>query len=323
MLSRSLLPAIACALAAGAGGRVAIAEPSADDAAAEALFDEAVALRNAGDRAAACGKFRRSYKLSPARGTLLNIAECFETEGKLASAWATYRKLADASETAGDRERLLIARAKRAELEPRLAYLTIVAASARADLVVRRDDSTLSGDVLDEPAPIDAGVHRITVSAPGYEPWTTDVEIADGERQRITVPALVAQRPVASPSLQPIARRAHTSGRHPRATAGLAVAGAGGVSVVIGLGFGVAAWSAERDAACGSGGCSTQGYDRLEDAHAHARNANLFVGLGAAIAAVGAVMWWTAPDGNELTVAPLGGPGTVGISFAGSFGERP
>jgi tetratricopeptide (TPR) repeat protein len=316
MLSRSLLPAIACTLVLGAS-TAARAEPTADDAAAEALFDEAVALRNAGDRAGACARFRRSYKLSPARGTLLNIAECFEAEGKLASAWATYRKLADAAETAGDRERLNIARAKRAELEPRLAYLTIAGNDAPADLVVRRDDSTLPRDVLDDPVPIDAGVHRLTVSAPGFEPWTTQVEIADGERQRISFPALVALPPVVPPAALSAATPPHVTRRHPRATAGIAMVAAGGVSAAVGLGFGVAAWNAKRDAACSGAGCSADGYGRLEDAHAHARNANLFVGFGAAVAAVGAVMWWTAPAGTERSVTPIGGPGMVGVSFGG------
>jgi hypothetical protein len=316
MLSRSLLPAIACTLVLGAS-TAARAEPTADDAAAEALFDEAVALRNAGDRAGACARFRRSYKLSPARGTLLNIAECFEAEGKLASAWATYRKLADAAETAGDRERLNIARAKRAELEPRLAYLTIVARDAPADLVVRRDDSTLTRDVLDDPVPIDAGVHRLTVSAPGFEPWTTEVEIADGERQRISFPALVALPAVLPPASASLATPDREAPRHPRATVGMAMVAAGGVSVAVSLGFGIAAWNAERDAGCDGGGCTTQGFGRLEDAHSHARNANLFFGFGAAVAAVGGVMWWTAPTGTELTVSPIGGPGMVGVSFGG------
>ncbi len=317
-MSRRPALAVALALAVWPGARAA-AQPTADDAAAEALFDEAVALRNAGDRAAACSKFRQSYQLSAARGTLLNIAECFEAESKLASAWAAYSTLADAAEAADDRERLAIARAKRAELEPRLARLTITVTAPPAGVVVHRDDSTIPLDVLGEPVPLDAGSHTITVSAPGHEPWRTTIEVVDGARPRVEVPALVPLPPrpvVDAPGDAP----ATTRRRHPRATAGLVALGAGAVGAAVGLGFGVAAWRAEADAdpTCDAAlVCDAYGYGRLQDAHAHADRADLFVGLGAALVVGGAVLYWTAPDGAEVTVRPVAGPDAVGVAIGG------
>lgn len=314
--------ALAAAIVLASGGTIrrAAAQPGANDAAADALFDEGVALRNAGDRAGACSKFRQSYRLAAARGTLLNIAECFEAEGLLASAWAAYRTLADEAEAAGDRDRLAIARAKRAELQPRLAYLTIVAPGAVAELEVRRDGSRLPAETLGEPIPIDAGAHQIEVSAAGYRDWTTRIEIADGSRRRIEIPAL---EPLpAPPPAPPSANRdaGPTRRRHPRATAGLVMIAGGSVSAAIGLGFGSAAWRASRDAdpLCDDAlQCTPEGARHMNDARRHAARANVLIGVGAAVAMTGAVLWWTAPDGTEITIAPVVGPSTVGVTIGG------
>jgi hypothetical protein len=37
--------------------------------------------------------------------------------------------------------------------------------------------------------------------------------------------------------------------------------------------------------------------------------------VGAAVAITGAVLWWTAPDGPEVTIAPVVGPSTVGVTI--------
>lgn len=311
----SFVIALACAIIVCAARRDAPAQPTADDAAAEALFDEGVARRNAGDLAKACEKFRRSYKLSPARGTLLNIAECFETEGKLASAWAAYSTLADEAEAAGDRDRLTIARGKRAELEPRLAYVTIVIAAAPDGVVVHRDDSKLPAG---EPTPIDAGAHTITVSAPGHRAWATELDVADGTRQQLDVPALEPLPPEPEPPLA--AAPARATKRHPRAIGGMVAVGAGALGITVGLGFGVAAMRAESDADAGCDDdlmCTRRGFDRLNDARAHANRSTFFVGAGAVLVGLGAVLWLTAPAGAEVTVTPVGGPGAMGVMVGG------
>jgi hypothetical protein len=312
------------ALAATATTRPAVAQPGANDAAADALFDEGVALRNAGDRAAACDRFRQSYRLAAARGTLLNIAEFFEAEGLLASAWAAYRTLADEAEAAGDRERLAIARTKATELGPRLAYLTVVAsgAAAIADLEVRRDGARLPAGTLGQAIPIDAGVHTLEVSAAGHHGWSTQVEIVDGARRRVEIPALepMPEPPPSPPPATADDRVTSSRRRHPRATAGLVMIAGGSLSAAVGLGFGTAAWRAGNDADphCDEAlMCSPYGAERMEDARRLAGRANVLVGIGAAVAVAGAVLWWTAPDGAEVSVAPVAGPGVVGVTIGG------
>jgi hypothetical protein len=53
---------------------------------AVALFKEARADARKGNHSAACPKFRESYALDPAIGTLFNVADCDEREGHLVAA---------------------------------------------------------------------------------------------------------------------------------------------------------------------------------------------------------------------------------------------
>src|SRR5450432_3403221 len=72
-------------------GLATMAAPSfarADDsAAAQALFDQGKKAMAALNYAEACPKLEESYRLQEALGTLLNLADCYQRQGKLASAW--------------------------------------------------------------------------------------------------------------------------------------------------------------------------------------------------------------------------------------------
>src|SRR5688572_10857098 len=59
-------------------------------AAAEALFREGRRLLGAGQVDAACEKLAQSQKLDPSGGTLMNLADCHERQGKTASAWSGF-----------------------------------------------------------------------------------------------------------------------------------------------------------------------------------------------------------------------------------------
>jgi hypothetical protein len=72
-------------LAWAAQGR---AEGVPDDAAAEALFLDGRRLMDLGKIDEACAKFDASEKPSPALGTLMNLADCEEKRGRIATAWA-------------------------------------------------------------------------------------------------------------------------------------------------------------------------------------------------------------------------------------------
>lgn len=159
---------------------------SHDAAAAEALFDQGRAAMAKQDYQTACSKFRESQRLDPAAGTMLNLANCEEHRGKLATAWELYRGAVDKL-PAGD-SRIQVAKDRADALEKRLPKLTIALESgAPAGTAVKRDDVKLASASLGVALPVDPGKHVVTVTAPGRSPRTFDVELAEGESRTLDV----------------------------------------------------------------------------------------------------------------------------------------
>ena len=213
----------------------------AQQAAADALFDTARASMSKGDFASACEQFRASDKLDPAVGTELNLADCEEKRGHLASAWELYRTVAD--KLAETDERLPLARARAEALAPRVPKLTLnLAAGASKDSTVRDGNVDLGSAVFGVALPVEPGPHELVVSAPGFAPRSFQFRLAEGEVQVLTVlpgSALGAEKTRAksplAPHPSPRADTAH-SGSGAR-TLGFALAGVG----VAGLGVGAIA----------------------------------------------------------------------------------
>ena len=116
----------ACLVAVVLGGLVFPSYAHAQSADAEALFRDGRNLIRRGKTAAGCDKLAASERLESSVGTLLNLGDCREKLGKLASAWAAFRKAeAMAKRSGGDDKRRDEAARRAAQLEPRLANLEI------------------------------------------------------------------------------------------------------------------------------------------------------------------------------------------------------
>lgn len=164
----------------------ALAQRSAgDQAAADALYNEARDLLKAGNKAAGCAKFVASEALSPAASTMLNIARCDEQDGKVATAFADYtqalRLNGDTPGVERRKELEALAEQGRRALEPRLPRLRIVITGAPAGVQVQRDREEIPASALGEALPADPGVHQVHVSAPGYREETRAVTLEEGK----------------------------------------------------------------------------------------------------------------------------------------------
>ena len=184
--------------ALGEGG-----EAGGDVARAEALFQQGKRSLEKGDSAAACPKLAESLRLDKATGTLLALAMCHESEGRLASAWAEYAEVVARAAAEGRTDREQAARRSVRALEPKLSTLTIeVPAEAAAvdGLRVERDGLSLAAAAWSTAVPVDPGRHVVTASAPGRRTWSISVQIgALAEGMRVAVPVLAPQAPATPP----------------------------------------------------------------------------------------------------------------------------
>ncbi|MBK7584930.1 MAG: PEGA domain-containing protein [Myxococcales bacterium] len=180
---RGLAVFIALALAApGLGAQ------TRDPTAAEALFKAGREATTAGDYASACPKFRESNRLDPAPGTVLNLADCEEHLGHVATAWTLFREVTQRVPTTD--ERYAIAKQRAAALEPRLPKLNVVlAGGAPKGARVLRDGIELGPAAQGTALPVDPGPHTVVVEAPGYSRSETRVEAKERQTARVVVNA--------------------------------------------------------------------------------------------------------------------------------------
>jgi hypothetical protein len=159
-----------------------------DAAAAETLFRQGRAAADSGDYQLACQKFRESNRLDPAPGTVLNIADCEEKLGHIATAWTLFREVTQKLPPSDERSALAAQRS--GALEPRLPKLSVhLAAGAPPGSRVFRDGVELRGASLDTALPVDPGAHRLEVRADGRETSTVQIQIAEREKRTQTVAA--------------------------------------------------------------------------------------------------------------------------------------
>jgi hypothetical protein len=311
----------------------AFGQTATDQAAAETLFKQARDLMTAGKFSDACPKFAESERLDPSPGTLLNLATCYEKNGQVTSAWATYKEAATAAQNAKEADRAKLARSKAAALETTLPTLTIVvpAATDRPDLQVTRDGQAVGRAAWGTPIPVDPGPHTVQASAPGHKTWQRDAPVAGaGAKVSVEVPPLdedTAAPPGPAPAPVPPAPAVpqETSASTPGSTQrvlGVIVAGMGVAGLAVGSVAGFVAMSKNHDvpSQCSGSVCNAQGISSLDGAKTAATTSTVgFVAGGIAVAA-GAILYLTAPRAHPATgwVLEPGSEGSVaGLTLRG------
>ena len=299
----------------------------ADDATAKALFDQGKTLFAEGKYGEACSKLEASFKLNPLSGTRGLQGACYEKIGRLASAWAAFRDAATMAERQGNAERAQASREKAAELEPKLAQLTIdVAAVAKIpNIQIAIDGAVQPIGAFGSPIPIDAGQHLISATAVDHKPWKTTIDIQDGENQSTKLPALVEDH---SARLAEEARRdAIRSTVRRRRLLAYGLGAGGGVSLGVAATFGILArrdWNAAKAAGCtDSGVCPiTSARELGQSAASKANIASIFGAVGVVLVGVGAAVYFTAPSERAYEtphVVPTVSASGAGVMFEGAF----
>jgi hypothetical protein len=276
---------------------VAGAARAQGEAAGDALFNEARARMERGDYETACAQLRESDRLDPAPGTKLNLAACEEKRGRLATAWALYRIVAEQLPAAD--ERVPIARRAADALGPRLPYLTVVRApGAPPATSVSRDGVAVAEAALGVELPADPGATTIRVTAPGHAPRELVVTLAEAERRLVEVlpGEPLAPRVPAPPPPPAAATEANGSGAR---TAGLVMGAVGIVATVAGVATAIAAYDRQEvnHAHCSEerNACDQEGADAADAGRVLVAVSAVSFGVGVVGLGAGATLLLTAP----------------------------
>lgn len=184
-----------------AGTSVSISRTASADELAEVLYQEGRQAARAKDWATACKKFRESHDREPAPGTLLNLADCEENQGKLRDALAHFDA---ASRLFHAGERLTYARQRAAAVERRIPKMTVrLRPTSPIGSRIVLDGAPLDTARLGTTMPVDPGEHEVVVTAPGRADVRSAVRLAEGESRELEMDAGPVQNASAPPAAAP------------------------------------------------------------------------------------------------------------------------
>ena len=186
---RRLIASLAVALAFGTTSFVASAEPTATElAVARKLFEDAVRFEREQRWELAASKLNDAIAVKDTPGLRFHLAHCEDKLGHLVEAMIHYdhaRELLASGVKAPDVEEVL--EPARKNLELRLPTLLLVVPAEIADAQAELDGRVVARSVIGRPAPVNPGVHKIVVRAPGHVDYVEEVSILEGEKRRISV----------------------------------------------------------------------------------------------------------------------------------------
>lgn len=280
---------------------------------ADALFDEARKLVDAGKRDEACAKFDQSLKLNPnAIGSILNVARCREDAGRVASATRMFTEARDRAVEQHLDEYKRAADEHLASLASRVPYLHVEFTEDPTPETRLLIDNTIA-PITSADIPVDPGTRTLTVSQPGRVSYERKVTVVEHQRVSVRIPKL--GRPIIV--------------SHTRRTLGKIFTATGGATALGALGF---VWYAHNlwqdqfktghceNESAARPMCDDDGYTATHTARTYG---NVGTGLGLASATligVGVYLWVTAPQNNaSIALLPAVAPDLVGIAAVGRF----
>ena len=312
----------------------------AQEADANRLYNEGWRLYKDKQYAEACPLLERSVATSPKIRNRGALALCYEATGRLASAYNTWRTVADQAHEAGAVETATLKRAveKSEQLLKKITRVVFQVVDTNLTVQVSLDGRPLTAAELRAQVPVDPGEHKLEARAPDRVDWQSSFEIvaADAGKTRslpigplapiervekVELPPGTPTPERPGPAAAPIVDRSPPT--HPLKYIGAATAGAGLVAIGLGTVFALGAkskWNDAKDAGCDDNGvCRTQaGADLVNDAHSKATVGTIaFVG-GIALIGGGVAMWLLAPSSSVTPEVSIG-PSGAQLGVKGSF----
>lgn len=316
------------------------ADPDAA-ATAQALHEQAMKHMEQKDYAQACPKLEEVTRLVPeGLGAKLSLAECYEGQGRYASAFTMFRVVEGSAAAQGQRERSENAGKRAAAIASKVSKLTIEVPANVKDLPgleVKRAGKVIPRGSWGVAIPVDKGEYEVVATATGKKTWSAKVVIKlDGESAIQPVgpleeagPGDPKDPPKDDPKDPPKDGQTTTTTPQPKdepssgglggqQIAGIVVGASGIVALAIGGAFGGIALSKQGESNepgnCDENNqCSPTGLDLRQEALTASYVSTAMIVVGGALAATGVVVFLTAPSNDEAKVGLRVGPGAVGV----------
>jgi hypothetical protein len=158
--------------------------------AAEALFLDGRRLLDEGKFGEACAKLAESHRLEPSIGTLLNLGDCEERQGKFASAWYDFLAAARLAGSRDDGARSVEGLRRAVLLEPKLSYLIVRVDHTVPGEVIKYNNKTIEAEKIGVWLPVDPGDLVITAEAAGRVTFHTLLHAEQDMKLQVEVPPL-------------------------------------------------------------------------------------------------------------------------------------
>jgi hypothetical protein len=269
-----------------------------DTVAAEALFQAGKQLVGEKKYAEACPKYDASYKLDPTLGTLLNLADCLEKEGRTATAWSTWGAAMEQAQRDKD-SRSEYAVERRQALVPKLPKIVIRASNVVAGVKVFWDNAELAPAAFGVEMPTDPVEHTLVVRR-------DDGVVLHEQRVRIVAEGKKTEIPLDIAALDRDKPRlvGSSGGGSSQRNVGIVIGSVGAAALVTAGALTLAAVlrrdEANESGACVDKFCTPAGIESIQSARTFSE-AGQWIGLGGIIAfSVGATLFFAAPS----TAAP-------------------
>jgi hypothetical protein len=306
----------------------ALAAATSPSPQADELFSRARTAMAQKDYPHACALFEQSHAAEPALGTLLNLAECREKQGRVASAWLRFNEAASWAARNKEARREEFAQRHASALKPALQYLVLKAEKLPPGAKLAIDAEAPADAAVDVAMPIDPGAHHLTASAAGFKPLETTIEFnspgasrtwrldfaSDAPVEAMAVVPWVAPAP--PPLVQVVDSPVH-SRRVPGllAATGATLIGAGAV----GLSYTFIRYNAYQRQQIGGPDASNPTVSRNELSTMSTLYPLSWVATGVGAAVVGGSLYMLFHEPSRPSVALVPGEHGVSVALSGEF----
>lgn len=255
-----------------------------------------------GDARTACDRFEESYRLEAKPGTALNLGNCREQLGQIASAWQRFQ---EAAQTLPKEDaRRPIAKERAAALAGKVPKLTLRVPAGAEGWVVLRDGVELGSASLNLALPVDPGSHRIEVRAPGRAPALTTVDLSPSEQREVVLTAGMAEAATKTEPREEVVAASPPAPSSSHRTLGWVLGGVGVAGVATSLVTGAVVLSKDStvDRECVDKRCTPAGLDAADSGRTFSTVSTIAAIAGVASLGVG-IYFLVSDSGNEPRAA--------------------